>query len=221
MSFYECYCDDCKSEADEIIEEARDKLVDLITEQANSEINAILENNKRLIKSNEKLRQTIENLENERNNLKTQSDRINGLNNKISPEFQIGETVYYCVPDDRKELLCPICNGAGYVKVNDSAFGTLMADCPKCNVRAQGRRKVGYSTFKIKSGYITSVRITITGVNKEISYEYQITDRESYMYNCFMTKPELHRVKEEAQAVVDKRNAESREKAIKELDGEE
>lgn len=48
-----------------------------------------------------------------------------------------------------------------------------------------------------------------------------ITDRESHMYSCFMTKPELHRVKEEAQAVIDKRNAESREKAIKELDGEE
>ena len=53
-----------KSEMDLLLEEYREKCMDLICDGVNSEINAILENNSRLIKENEKLRKENTELKN-------------------------------------------------------------------------------------------------------------------------------------------------------------
>ena len=50
-----------KSEMDLLLEEYREKCVDLICGSVNSEISAILDNNSRLIKENEKLRNLLDN----------------------------------------------------------------------------------------------------------------------------------------------------------------
>ncbi len=225
MSFYECYCDDCKSEADEIIEEARDKLVDLITEQANSEIKATIELNSRLLKTNEELCQKISNLENERNNLKTELNRVNGLNNVINPEFQIGEAVYYVGFDDWKKMVCPVCNGEKYITVTDTNLGILRARCPKCGGGVHGRSEVEHVMFKVERGYINSIKIIIKSKDGDIKYSYHVSDDMCYNtcdndYND-KYRTELYRTKEEAQAAVDKRNAEAEEAARKKLNREE
>ena len=206
MSFYECYCDDCKSEADEIIEEARDKLVDLITEQANSEIKAILENNKRFVKTNEELRQKIESLEKERDVLKTDLDEAKKelvLNGNINPQYKIGEVAYYMVSSEWKVIKCPICNGTGYIKINDSAFGTLTANCPHCSGSNYGRRNVEYFLRKVEYGYVTSIKIILDAKSGEAQYSYKIS---SSMSNEPRTDyiTELYETKDMAQAAVNK-----------------
>lgn len=223
MSFYECYCDDCKSEADEIIEEARDKLVDLIAEQANSEIKAILENNKRFVKTNEELRQKIESLEKERDVLKTDLDEAKKelvLNGNINPQYKIGEVAYYMMPSEWKAIKCPICNGTGYIKVNDSAFGTLTANCPHCSGSNYERRNVGYLMREVEYGYVTSIKIILDAKNNEAQYSYRIS---SSMSNESSTDyiTELYETKDMAQAAVNKINAEEEEKARRKVNGEE
>ena len=223
MSFYECYCDDCKSEADEIIEEARDKLVDLITEQANSEIKAILENNKRFVKTNEELRQKIESLEKERDVLKTDLDEAKKelvLNGNINPQYKIGEVAYYMVSSVWKVIKCPICNGTGYIKVNDSAFGTLTANCPHCSGSNYGRRNVEYFLRKVEYGYVTSIKIILDAKSGEAQYSYKIS---SSMSNEPRTDyiTELYETKDMAQAAVNKINAEEEEKARRKVNGGE
>lgn len=223
MSFYECYCDECKSEADEIIEEARDKLVDLITEQANSEISAILDNNKRLVKTNEALRQTIESLEKERDVLKTDLDKTKRelvLSGNINPQYQIGEVAYYMKPSRWETIKCPICNGTGCIKVNDSAFGTLTANCPHCSGSNYGRRNVEYCIRKVEYGYVTSIKIILDAKSGEAQYSYKIS---SSMSNepCTDYITELYETKDMAQAAVNKRNAEEEEKARRKVNGEE
>lgn len=223
MSFYECYCDDCRSEADEIIEEARDKLVDLITEQANSEIKAILENNKRFVKTNEELRQKIESLEKERNDLKTEVDETKKelvLSGNINPQYKIGEVAYYMVSSEWKVIKCPICNGTGHIKVNDSAFGTLTANCPHCSGSNYGRRNVEYFLRKVEYGYVTSIKIILDAKSGEAQYSYKIS---SSMSNEPRTDyiTELYETKDMAQAAVNKINAEEKEKARRKVNGEE
>ena len=225
MSFYECYCDECKSEADEIIEEARDKLVDLVVGQANSEINAILKNNKRLIKTTDELRQKVTDLESERNTLKTELDRVNGLNNVINPEFQIGEAVYYVGFDDWKKMVCPVCNGEQYITVTDTNLGILRARCPKCGGGVHGRSEVEHVAFKVERGYINSIKIIIKSKDGDIKYSYHVSDNMCYNtcdndYNDNY-RTELYRTKEEAQAAADKRNAEAEEAARKKLNRED
>ena len=223
MSFYECYCDDCKSEADEIIEEARDKLVDLITEQTNNEISAILENNKRFVKTNEELRQKIESLEKERDVLKTDLDEAKKelvLSGNINPQYKIGEVAYYMVSSEWKVIKCPICNGTGYIKVNDSAFGTLTANCPHCSGSNYGRRNVEYFLRKVEYGYVTSIKIILDAKSGEAQYSYKIS---SSMSNEPRTDyiTELYETKDMAQAAVNKINAEEEEKARRKVNGGE
>lgn len=223
MSFYECYCDDCRSEADEIIEEARDKLVDLITEQANSEIKATIELNARLLKTNEELRQKVESLEKERNDLKTEVDETKKelvLSGNINPQYKIGEVVYYIVSSEWRVIKCPICNGTGYIKVNDSAFGTLTANCPHCSGSNYGRRKAEYFLRKVEYGYVTSIKIILDAKSGEAQYSYKIS---SSMSNEPRTDyiTELYETKDMAQAAVNKINAEEEEKARRKVNGEE
>ena len=223
MSFYECYCDDCKSEADEIIEEARDKLIALITEQAGSEIKATIELNARLLKTNEELLQKIESLEKERNDLKTEVDEAKKelvLSGNINPQYKIGEVAYYIVPSEWKVIKCPICNGTGYIKVNDSAFGTLTANCPHCSGSNYGRRNVEYFLRKVEYGYVTSIKIILDAKSGEAQYSYKIS---SSMSNEPRTDyiTELYETKDMAQAAVNKINAEEEEKARRKVNGEE
>lgn len=223
MSFYECYCDECKSEADEIIEEARDKLVDLVVGQANSEINAILENNSRLVKTNEELRQTIESLKEERDVLKTDLDEAKKklvLSGNINPEYEIGEIAYYTVPDEWEAIKCPICNGTGSIKVDHIAFGTLIADCPHCSGSNYRRRSVDYLTRKVKYGYVTSIKVILDANSNEAQYSYQISDSMS-CEPCTDYITELYETKDIAQAVVNKQNAEAEEAARRKVNGEE
>lgn len=223
MSFYECYCDECKSEADEIIEEARDKLVDLVIGQANSEINAILDNNKRLIKSNEELRQTIENLKKEQEALGIELDKAKKdlvLSGNISPKYKIGEVAYYTTISKWETVKCPICNGTGYIKVNDSAFGTLMADCPHCSGSNYRRRSAEYSIRKVECGYVTSIKVILDAKSNEAQYSYRISGSMSHEPRTdYIT--ELYETKDMAQAAVNKINAEEEEKARRKVNGEE
>ncbi len=223
MSFYECYCDDCKSEADEIIEEARDKLIALITEQAGSEIKATIELNARLLKTNEELLQKIESLEKERNDLKTEVDEAKKelvLSGNINPQYKIGEVAYYMVSSEWKVIKCPICNGTGYIKVNDSAFGTLTANCPHCSGSNYGRRNVEYFLRKVEYGYVTSIKIILDAKSGEAQYSYKIS---SSMSNEPRTDyiTELYETKDMAQAAVNKINAEEEEKARRKVNGGE
>ena len=223
MSFYECYCDDCKSEADEIIEEARDKLIALITEQAGSEIKATIELNARLLKTNEELLQKIESLEKERNDLKTEVDEAKKelvLSGNINPQYKIGEVAYYMVLSEWKVIKCPICNGTGYIKVNDSAFGTLTANCPHCSGSNYGRRNAEYFLRKVEYGYVTSIKIILDAKSGEAQYSYKIS---SSMSNEPRTDyiTELYETKDMAQAAVNKINAEEEEKARRKVNGGE
>lgn len=223
MSFYECYCDDCKSEADEIIEEARDKLIALITEQAGSEIKATIELNARLLKTNEELLQKIENLEKERNDLKTEVDETKKelvLSGNINPQYKIGEVAYYMMPSEWKTIKCPICNGTGCIKVNDSAFGTLTANCPHCSGSNYGRRNVDYLMRKVERGYVTSIKIILDAKSGEAQYSYRISGSMSHEPRTdYIT--ELYETKDMAQAAVNKINVEEEEKARRKVNGEE
>ena len=116
------YFEDCKSEADEIIEEAKDKLVNLVYEKAKEEINDINKAKEIAEKnySDAKLKigeLTQQNILKDRE-IEKLKDRLNSSDNKslTNLPISVGDKVWVVAYEHDAEVTCPVCSGRCYVE---------------------------------------------------------------------------------------------------------
>lgn len=231
--YFDCEFEgDIESQADEIVHEAKDKLVDLIYGNAKSKIE---EDRKNYLRAKERAdelqkecyenREKINVLEIELKKAKEELERSDELIPKTP--FAIGDEVWvpYIKYGDKGLVKCPICNGEGYITALTDVYGTLKCVCPHCN-NELGRTKAEYDKYYIERRYIKSINIFIDKV-KETRFEYgTIEDKEKldvkdYNYvNYVNYVKNVYATKEEALEKAQELENESKKKAEEKILGE-
>lgn len=221
---------DTESQADEIVHEAKDKLVDLIYGNAKSEIEEDRKNYERAKERADKLqkecyenREKINVLEIELKKVKEELERTDKLIPKTP--FALGDEVWvtYIKYGDKGLVKCPICNGEGYIVTPSDVYGTLKCVCPHCN-NEWGKTKAEYDKYYIERRYIKSISIFIDKA-KETRFEYgTIEDKKSLDvkdYNYVNYVKRVYATKEEALEKAQELENEGKKKAEEKIFGEE
>ena len=220
---------DVESQADEIVNEAKDKLVDLIYGNAKSEIEEDRKNYARAKERADELqkecyekREKINALEIELKKVKEELER----NDKLIPKtpFALGDEVWvtYRKYNDKGEVKCPMCNGEGYITALTDVYGTLKCVCPHCN-NEWWKTRAEYDKYSVERRYIKSINI-FTDKAKETSFEYgTIEDKEKLDvkdYNYVNYVNYVYVTKEEALKKAQELENEGKKKAEEKIFGE-
>ena len=219
---------DIESQADEIVHEAKDKLIDLIYENIKSEIEEDRKNYERAKERADELqkecyekREKINVLEIELKKIKEELERTDNLIPKTP--FALGDEVWvtYIKYGDKGLVKCPICNGEGYIVTQNDVYGTLKCVCPHCN-NEWGRTKAEYDKYYIERRYIKSISI-FTDKAKETRFDYgTIEDKKNLDvkdYNYVNYVKHVYATKEEALAKAQELENESKKKAEEKILG--
>lgn len=220
---------DTESQADEIVHEAKDKLVDLIYENVKSEIEEDRRNYERAKERADELqkecyekREKINVLEIELKKVKKELERSDKLIPKTP--FALGDEVWvpYIKYGDKGLVKCPICNGEGYIVTPSDVYGTLKCICPHCN-NEWGKTKAEYDKYSVERRYIKSISI-FTDKAKETRFEYgTIEDKEKLDvkdYNYVNYVKNVYATKEEALKKAQELENEGKKKAEEKIFGE-
>ena len=220
---------DVESQADEIVHEAKDKLVDLIYGNAKSEIEEDRKNYARAKERADELqkecyenREKINVLEIELKKVKEELERTDKLIPKTP--FALGDEVWvtYIKYGDKGLVKCPICNGEGYIVTPSDVYGTLKCVCPHCNDE-WWKTKAEYDKYYIERRYIKSISI-FTDKAKETRFEYgTIEDKEKLDvkdYNYVNYVKNVYATKEEALKKAQELENEGKKKAEEKIFGE-
>lgn len=220
---------DVESQADEIVHEAKDKLVDLIYENVKSEIEEDRRNYERAKERADKLqkecyenREKINVLEIELKKVKEELERTDKLIPKTP--FALGDEVWvtYRKYDNKGYVWCPICNGEGYITTQSDVYGTLKCVCPHCN-NEWGKTKAEYDKYYIERRYIKSISIFIDKV-KETRFEYGTVEDKKNLdvkdYNDVNYIKHVYATKEEALEKAQELENEGKKKAEEKIFGE-
>lgn len=220
---------DIKSQADEIVHEAKDKLVDLIYGNVKSEIEEDRKNYERAKERADELqkecyekREKINVLEIELKKIKEELERTD----KIIPKtpFALGDEVWvpYRKYDDKGEVKCPMCNGEGYITALTDIYGTLKCVCPHCN-NEWGKTKAEYDKYSVERRYIKSISI-FTDKAKETRFDYGTVEDKKNLdvkdYNYVTTVTHVYATKEEALEKAQELENEGKKKAEEKIFGE-
>lgn len=159
MTNFDDYFED-RSEAEQIIDDATDKLVGLISEKTKSEI----ERYKNWYESSDKMRAELQKQVYEQQekirvlevDLKRAKEELERKDNEIPKvPFMPGDKVWFIGNDciNGVTVECPICKGRGKVKTQTADYGEVEITCPHCK---------GNNTSK-------NHYININGITKTIS----------------------------------------------------
>ena len=156
---YDYYYEDSKSEADEIIEEAKDKIAEIIYQRAKDEIMHVqdaYEIQKKNYKDamNRVGELTQQNIIKDKEIEKLKSKLDSGDNKSLTNlPISVGDKVWVVAYERDDEVTCPICGGRSYVEklIDDVKY---KADCPKCSYSTPRDNrlssKASYYFYKIK-----------------------------------------------------------------------
>lgn len=221
--------EDIESQADEIVHEAKDKLVDLIYGNVKSEIEEDRKNYERAKERADELqkecyekREKINVLEIELKKIKEELERTD----KIIPKtpFALGDEVWvpYIKYGDKGLVKCPICNGDGYITTPSDVYGTLKCVCPHCN-NEWWKTKAEYDKYYVGRRYIKSISI-FTDKAKETKFNYgTIEDKKNLDvkdYPYVNTVTHVYATKEEALEKAQELENEGKKKAEEKIFGE-
>lgn len=221
---------DVESQADEIVHEAKDKLVDLIYGNVKSEIEQDKQNYVRAKERADELqkecyekREKIDALEIELKKAKEELERTDKLIPKTP--FALGDEVWvpYSKYSDKGEVKCPMCNGEGYITALTDVYGKLKCVCPHCH-NEWGKTKAEYDRYSVERRYIKSINI-FTDKAKETRFDYgTIEDKKNLDikdYHYVTTVTHVYVTKEEALAKAQEWENESKKKAEEKIFGEQ
>lgn len=220
---------DVESQADEIVHEAKDKLVDLIYGNVKSEIEQDKQNYVRAKERADELqkecyekREKIDALEIELKKVKEELERADKLIPKTP--FALGDEVWvpYRNYRDNVEVKCPMCNGEGYITALTDVYGKLKCVCPHCN-NEWGKKSAEYNKYYVKRKYIKSINILMDKA-KGNSFDYGVVEEKSDLtskdIDCLSTVTCVYATKEEALAKAQEWENESKKKAEEKIFGE-
>lgn len=229
MNNFDDYFED-QSEADQIIEEATDKLVGLISEKTRSEI----ERYKNWYESSDKMRAELQKQVYEQAeqikvleiDLKRTKEELDRRDNEIPKvPFMPGDKVWWIGNDCRNEITikCSTCEGKGKVKTQTAEYGEVEITCPHC----KGNRLTRYEPAKAYPGYVIRSLVYLDAQENSPSFSYSLVQEESeykdYSNNVeygtwrAFARDKIYKTKEEAKEVAKRETEERRSKAEKEL----
>ena len=221
--------EDTESQADEIVHEAKDKLVDLIYENVKSEIEEDKKNYERAKERADELqkecyekREKINALEIELKKVKEELER----SDKLIPKtlFALGDEVWvpYRKCGDKGLVKCPTCNGEGYIVTQSDVYGTLKCICPHCH-NNYGKTEAEYDKYSVERRYIKSINI-FTDKAKETRFDYGTIEDKNNLgvkdYHYVTTVTHVYATREEALEKAQEWENESKKKAEEKIFGE-
>lgn len=212
MSNFDDYFED-QSEAEQIIDEATDKLVGLISEKTKSEIERYKNWYESTAEVRDKLQKRVyeqaEQIKVLEIDLKRTKEELERKDNEIPKvPFMPGDKVWFIGNDCRNEVTveCPVCKGRGEVKTQTTDYGEVEITCPHC----KGNSFTRYEPAKAYQGYVVRSHVTLD-VNDDVpSFIYNLVENASdlerfknnvggYTFNTY----EIYKTKEEAEKAAD------------------
>lgn len=228
MSNFDDYFED-QSEVEQIIDEATDKLVGLISEKTKSEI----ERYKNWYESSDKMRAELQKQVYEQQekirvleiDLKRTKEELERKDNEIPKvPFVPGDKVWYIGNDCINEVVikCPVCEGRGKVKIQTADYGEVEITCPHC----KGNSVARYYPAKAYQGYVVRSHITLDAVDDVPSFIYNLvesaSDLERFKTNedrYTFSRYEIYKTKEEAERAADQETKIRKSRAEEQLFG--
>ena len=219
---YDYYYEESKSEADEIIDEAVDKISSLIKERAKEEINYIQDSyeisKKNYSDAMDKVGElTHQNIlkDKEIQRLKDTLESMDS-NSLTNLPIKIEDTVWAVSYSHNDHVTCPECNGNRRIeKIIDSIKYT--AECPRCSYTIPSDKRFecshAYNFYKIKQCVIKRITVSLTKDSRTLVYF-----AEDKGWNGTINKYEedmIFKFKEDAQDKADRLHKEEKEKAYK------
>lgn len=218
-----------QSEVEQIIDDATDKLVGLISEKTKSEI----ERYKNWYESANKMRAELQKQIYEQQeqikvleiDLKRTKEELEKRNNEIPKvPFMPGDKVWYIGNDCRNEVTikCSTCQGNGKVKTQTADYGEVEMMCPRC----KGYSVARYYPAKAYQGYVVRSRITLDAADDVPSFIYDLvesaSDLEKFKTSVdryTFSKYEIYKTKEEADKAANQETEIRKSKAEERLFG--
>ena len=228
MTNFDDYFED-QSEAEQIIDDATDKLVGLISEKTKSEI----ERYKNWYESSDKMRAELQKQVYEQQekirvleiDLKRTKEELEKRDNEIpKAPFMPGDKVWYIGNDCRNEVTikCSTCQGNGKVKTQTTDYGEVEITCPHC----KGNRLTRYEPAKAYSSYVVRSRITLDAADDVPSFIYDLVGDESELEKFkanedryTFSRYEIYKTKEEADKAANQETEIRKSKAEERLFG--
>lgn len=210
MSNFDDYFED-QSEVEQIIDDATDKLVGLISEKTKSEIERYKNWYKSAAEVRDKLQKRVyeqqEKIKVLEVDLKKTKEELERKDNKIPKvPFMPGDKVWWIGNDNMNgvTIKCPICEGKGKVKTQTTDYGEVEIVCPRC----KGNSATRYEPAKACQGYVVRARITLDAADEVPSFVYNLVRDEGdlerfknnvggYTFSSFA----IYKTKEEADKV--------------------
>lgn len=228
MTNFDDYFED-QSEAEQIIDDATDKLIGLISEKTKSEI----ERYKNWYESSDKMRAELQKQVYEQQekirvlevDLKRAKEELERKDNEIPKvPFMPGDKVWFIGNDciNGVTVECPICKGRGKVKTQTTDYGEVEITCPHC----KGNRTARYEPAKACQGYVVRSRITLDAADDVPSFIYDLVrderDLEKFKANedrYTFSRYEIYKTKEKAEKAADQETKIRKLKAEEQLFG--
>lgn len=218
---------EAQSEADQIVEEAVDKLQGLISEKTKAEIERYKEWYKAVSDVNDKLQKHVYEQQEKINaleiDLKRAKEELERKDNEIPKvPFMPGDKIWWIgnTADSGSPVVCTTCGGKGTVEIASDIYGPMQVTCPRC----KGKGKSIYSAAKAYPGYVVKTGILLNAKDSTPSFSYSLveTEKELTRYKngeeCYtFSKRDIYRTEEEAKKVAEEETKKRRERAEKEL----
>lgn len=228
MSNFDDYFED-QSEVEQIIDEATDKLVGLISEKTKSEIERYKNWYESTAEVRDKLQKRVyeqaEQIKVLEIDLKRTKEELERKDNEIPKvPFMPGDKVWYIGNDCRNEVTikCSTCQGSGKVKTQTADYGEVEMMCPRC----KGYSVARYYPAKAYQGYVVRSRITLDAADDVPSFIYDLvesaSDLEKFKTSVdryTFSKYEIYKTKEEADKAANQETEIRKSKAEERLFG--
>lgn len=228
MSNFDDYFED-QSEVEQIIDEATDKLVGLISEKTKSEIERYKNWYESTAEVRDKLQKRVyeqaEQIKVLEIDLKRTKEELERKDNEIPKvPFMPGDKVWYIGNDCRNEVTikCSTCQGNGKVKTQTADYGEVEMMCPRC----KGYSVARYYPAKAYQGYVVRSRITLDAADDVPSFIYDLvesaSDLEKFKTSVdryTFSKYEIYKTKEEADKAANQETEIRKSKAEERLFG--
>lgn len=223
------YFEEDTSEADQIIEEATERLVGLISEKTKSEI----ERYKNWYESTAEVRDKLQKRVYEQQekikvleiDLKRTKEELERKDNEIPKvPFIPGDKVWWIGNDCRNEVAikCSACEGKGKVKTQTADYGEVEITCPHC----KGSGVARYEPAKAYQGYVVRSHINLDVVDDVPSFIYDLvedaSDLEKFKTNqdrYTFSRYEIYKTKEEAEKAANQETEKRKSRAEERLLG--
>ena len=218
---YSDYYEQEPSEVDEIVNDAVQKITDVITERAKDEIDSIMNKAKHLEEQNAIERQQRADAWKETAAWKKKCEELTKELEKqrteLNLEFEVGEKVFFTRyrHDRTKKVFCSECGGTGVIKriVDGEEYSRK---CPKCKGSTyyyshmpEPQKEVEYYEYYPEYDVIESVNANIS--KSGIKYTYCLKQ--------YGTEHEVFKTRDEALARAEEKSKQSFDKAKMKLEG--